>query len=239
MGRLAASFDKMAKSLEREKAETQTANLRTQKSLDGIKALHEIETAITSILDIRKILDVLLDKIDLVLPKAVTTIRLIDKETGELALAASRNIDEDYWLTDGHTGLRGLSREVFESRVPITVVNLQSNPETSNHRFVQRVGVVSYLGVPLIAKGEFLGLIAFYTKEEHIFEDAEKEYLVTLSGQLAIAIHNAQLYEELKRSASEVAAGPMKAVVRQSISCRSGQIETVWRTGKSTSPAGA
>jgi signal transduction histidine kinase len=48
--------------------------------------------------------------------------------------------------------------------------------------------------------------MAFYTKEEHVFDGEEKDFLVTLSGQLAIAIHNAQLYEETRYSASEIAA---------------------------------
>ena len=206
VGRLAASFDKMAENLELEKAEADTADIRTQESLARIKALHEIDVAITSTLDLGAILDVVLEKIDVVLPQAVTTIRLIDKESGEFAPVACRNIDEQYWRAGNHRQLHGLSKEVLENRLPVTVVNMQEDPGTQSHNFVQQFGLVSYLGVPLIAKGELLGLIAFYTKVEHVFEDEEKDFLVTLSGQLAIAIHNAQLYEETKRSASEIAA---------------------------------
>jgi signal transduction histidine kinase len=206
MGRLAASFDKMAENLEREKTDAETADLRTKKSLERIKALHEIDTAITSTLDLRAILGVLLDKIDLMLPNAVTTIRLIDKDTGEFAPVACRNIDEEYWRAGDHKTLHGLAKDVVESRLPVIVANIQRNAEAGVHRFVQQFGLVSYLGVPLIAKGELLGIIAFYTKEEHVFDSEEKDFLVTLSAQLAIAIHNAQLYEETKRSASEIAA---------------------------------
>jgi signal transduction histidine kinase len=206
VGRLAASFDKMAETLERQKAEAETANLRTQKSLQRIQALHEIDLAIASSLDLHDILEVLLDKIDLLLPNAVTTIMLIDRETGECAPVASRNIDEDYWRDGNPKRLHGLSTKVLRSRLPLTVVNMQKDPETSSDRFIQQFSLISYLGVPLIAKGDLLGLIGFYTKEEHSFDAEEKDFLVTLSGQLAIAIHNAQLYEETKHSASEIAA---------------------------------
>jgi signal transduction histidine kinase len=206
VGQLAASFDRMAESLEQEKAEAETADLRTRKSLQRINALHEIDVAITSTLDLRQILEVLLDKIDLVLPHAVTTIRLMDKETSDFAPVASRNIDQGYWRTGEHKQLHALGKQVIESRTPISVANLQTNPETSSHRFVQQFNLVSFLGVPLIAKGELLGVIAFYTKEEHLFDEQEKEFLVTLSGQVAMAIHNAQLYDQTKRSASEIAA---------------------------------
>jgi signal transduction histidine kinase/HAMP domain-containing protein len=206
VGRLAASFDKMAKSLELEKAEADTADLRTQKSLQRTKALHEIDVAITSTLDLRAILQVLLEKIDLVLPNAVTTIRLIDKETGELAPVACRNIDEALWRAGNPKHPHGLAKEVLENRLPVAIVNMHDNTHTESHHFAQQFGLVSYLGVPLIAKGDLLGIMAFYTRDEHVFDSEEKDFLVTLSGQLAIAIHNAQLYDETKRSASEIAA---------------------------------
>ena len=177
IGRLADSFDRMAESLELEKAESVTADLRIQKSLERVKALHEIDVAITSTLDLRAMLEVLLEKIDLVLPKAVTTIRLIDKESGELTPVACRNIDEDLWRAGNPRHLHGLAKEVLENRLPVTVVNMQENSLAESHHFAQQFGFVSYLGVPLIAKGELLGLIAFYTKEEHVFQDEEKSFL--------------------------------------------------------------
>jgi signal transduction histidine kinase/HAMP domain-containing protein len=206
MGRLAASFDKMAESLEREKADAEAADRRTQKSLDRIKALHEIDLAISSTLDLNAILKVLLDKIDGVLPNAVTTIRLTDRESGEFAPVACRNIDEAAWRAGDHRSLHGLAKQVLESRLPLTVVNMQENAETGNHRFVQQFGLISYLGIPLIAKADLLGIMAFYTREQHVFDPEEKDFLVTVAGQLAIAIHNAQLYEQTRQSASELAA---------------------------------
>jgi signal transduction histidine kinase len=206
VGRLAASFDKMAESLELRKAEAESAELRIQRSLERVKTLHEINVAITSTLDLRAILEVVLEKIDLVLPKAATTIRLIDKESGELAPVACKNVDEEPWRAGNHKQLQGLAKEVLENKTSVAIVNMQEHPATRGDRFIERFGLVSCLGIPLIAKGELLGLIAFYTRETHLFDDEEKDFLVTLSGQLAMAIHNAQLYEETKRSASEIAA---------------------------------
>jgi signal transduction histidine kinase len=188
------------------KAEADRANLRTQKSLERIKALHDIDVAITSTLDLGAILQVLMEKIDLVLPQAVTTIRLFDKETGELAPVACRNIDENLWRAGHSRKLRGLTKKVLETRLPVPIANIQKLASTEIQNRLAHFGLVSYLGVPLIAKDEILGIIAFYTKDEHEFENEEKDFLVTLSGQVAIAIHNARLYEETKHSASEIAA---------------------------------
>ncbi len=44
------------------------------------------------------------------------------------------------------------------------------------------------------------GFLTFFTKEEHDFSEEEIKFLSTLESQAAIAIHNSQLYEEMRRS---------------------------------------
>jgi len=58
--------------------------------------------------------------------------------------------------------------------------------------------------VPLVAKGETLGVLTFLSKEERDFGKEEIEFLSTLAGQAAIAINNSQLYEEISRSKREL-----------------------------------
>jgi signal transduction histidine kinase len=53
----------------------------------------------------------------------------------------------------------------------------------------------------LIAKGEAIGVLGLYTKEEHEFTKEEIEFLSTLAGQAAMAIHNAQLHEQTREQA--------------------------------------
>ena len=49
-----------------------------------------------------------------------------------------------------------------------------------------------------------MGLIAFYTKQRHSFSDDEIDFLTTLAGQAAIAIHNARLYAQIKKQIDEI-----------------------------------
>src|SRR5262249_53892424 len=69
--------------------------------------------------------------------------------------------------------------------------------------FFRRHGLVSYLGLPLIAKGEILGVLSFYTKQEHAFSGEEIEFLSTLADQAAVAIQNAGLHQEAERRRRE------------------------------------
>jgi signal transduction histidine kinase len=171
---------------------------KSENNIYQLRALREIDQAITSTLDLDKILNVLLEKIELVLPYAAATIRLINRETGRLEPVACRNLDPKEWKATQRSHGRGLANAVFEARTPTIVRNVQADPRVLDTEFYRRNQLVSYLGVPLIAEGEILGVLNFYTKENHEFSNEEVEFLSTLAGQAAVAIHHSQLYERTR-----------------------------------------
>jgi signal transduction histidine kinase len=170
-----------------------------------LHALRDIDDAITSTLDLRAVLNVLLDKIDLFLPYAVTTIRLLNGKTGELVPVACRNVDEEEWKA-ATAGRGGVERMLPDHRAPVIVHNAQSDHRSLASEFLRKNSLVSYLRVPLVAKDQLLGVLTFFTKEEHEFSPNEVEFLSTLAAQAAIAIHNSQLYAEMKSLADELSA---------------------------------
>ena len=178
--------------------ERNRAEKEIRQNLQRIHALHEIDIAITSTLDLRNILDVLLEKIDLFFDyTAASTVRLLDSSSGLLEPVACRNFD----LKDWKVIVSGLPNSLCEHTAVITISNIQSDPRTQNPEFFVEHGLFSYLGVPLIAKGEPLGILGMFTRQEHRFSDQEIDFLTTLAGQAAVAIHNSQLYQEIKKQA--------------------------------------
>jgi len=188
LGVLVETFDAMRKAVEAR--------------LDEIRALHGMGQAITSSLDLHTVLDVLMAKINLPVPHA-TTVRLFNKETGLLEPVACRNLDEKEWKTEGWRGGRGIPNLVFERKAARTIRNVQMDPSIQDSEFFRRHALISYLGIPLLVKDESLGVISFYTKEEHEFTNEEVEFLFTLAAQAAMAIHNARLYKETDRRRRE------------------------------------
>lgn len=176
-----------------------------QKGLQRLSALHEVDLAITSTLELRVILELLLEKIDLFLPyPAATTVRLFDRKSGALEPIVCHNLDEREWKSEEWRTGRGLGQAVVETKASLRVADVRTDPRTKDYDFFRKHGLVSYLGVPLIAKGEVLGVLGFYTEAARQFTDEEVDFLKTLGGQAAIAIHNAQLYEEIARQAVEL-----------------------------------
>jgi K+-sensing histidine kinase KdpD len=176
-----------------------------QKNLERLRVLHEIDMAITSTLDLASVLNLLLEKIDQVLPYPVAaTVRLVNRERRELEPVACHNLDETVWKSEEWRAGRGPANIVLETKAPLMIENIQEDPRILDREFFTRYGLVSHLGVPLIAKGETLGVLGFYAKEGCQLRAHEVEFLSTLAGQAAIAIHNSRLYEETKRQAIEL-----------------------------------
>ena len=94
--------------------------------------------------------------------------------------------------------------EILKTKRPVIIHDLQTDGQRKASEFFRRHGFVSYLGVPLIVKDDILGVLALYTKESHEFTSEETEFLMTLAGQAAIAIHNAQLDEEIGLAKKEL-----------------------------------
>jgi PAS domain S-box-containing protein len=185
---------------ERERAEEQIRHI-----LERLRALQEINAAITSTLNFRAVLDILLEKIDLSLPYAAATVRLFNGASGLLEPVACRNLDEEEWKSGQGSGGRGFAEIVFATKAPMAVRDVCSDGRAKDLDFFRRHGLVSYLGIPLIAKNEAFGVLSFYTKEERDFTDEEIRFLNTLASQTAITIYNFQLYEQTKKQAADLA----------------------------------
>jgi GAF domain-containing protein len=95
---------------------------------------------------------------------------------------------------------------VLESKRPVMVVDALKDSRTRYPEFFRQNGLVSYLGLPLIVEDKTLGDVSFFTKEKHRFDDEEVELLMSLATRAAVAIHNSQLYDAMKRKTSELAA---------------------------------
>jgi signal transduction histidine kinase/HAMP domain-containing protein len=194
--------------LVREVAERQRAEKKVLHQNRQLEVLYEIDSAISSTLDRQVLVDVLFGKIESLLPYAALTVRLLNDETNQLEPISARNIDIEEWAKglQSRTAItgQGFSQEVFQKKAPVIIENVQTDPRCRNQELFRKNGLVSYIGLPLITEGKALGVLGFYLKEQHSFPKEEVEFLSALAGQVAIGINNAQLYEKIKKQASEL-----------------------------------
>jgi len=178
---------------------------QTQRHLERIHALHDIDVAIAESLDLKKVLDVLLEKIEVFLPIPATySVKLFNSENGRMEPAACRNLDEAEWKSLLQRRSQHDSEPAFDGTAPRIIRNVQADMGNPEQPFFIQHSLVSYLGVPLTVKDGLLGVLGLYTHEEHDFTAEEIDFFMTLAGQAAIAINNSRLYEKSRKQTSEL-----------------------------------
>lgn len=188
----------MAKSLK-------SLEVEIEGDFDGGRGLHEIDKAITSELDPRRVLEVLLERTSHLVPSiAASTVRLLNEETGELEPVACHNLDEKEWKAATAEGNGVLGKILAEEDAVVMVRNVHEDPRTVAREFLRKHGLVGYLRVPLTAKGKTLGVLTFFTRQAQGFNEAEVQLLTTFGDQGAIAIENSLLYQQTKKQAIEL-----------------------------------
>ena len=203
---------RIALSVERELRDAQTRRERQvgaehlQRHRDLQTALIDASLAITSTLDLKTVLNFLLEKVDIVLPNSATTVRLYNRETGALEPITCRNIDENEWRAANRSSNRNSRRKVnrpaLHNGFPIRLDKAYS--DLGSVDIFRKYGFVSYLEVPLLAKDEMLGVLGFYAHKGHQFSQEEVEFLSMLATQAAIAIQKSQLYEQTRKQKAEL-----------------------------------
>jgi signal transduction histidine kinase len=189
LGRLAASFNAMAESLERRYLEIQT--------------LRDIDESMLSTLNLRCGLEMLLDRIATHLPYSAATVRVYDQQKKLLEPVAWRNIDIGR-LQAGQTDSTALPHLVFAREAPLSITDIELEATTDDRLLLVQQGYRSYLGIPLSAKDRLIGVLSFYTTKRHQFSSEETAFLMTIAGRASMAINNALLYEHTKQQAIDL-----------------------------------
>lgn len=169
------------------------------------QALHDISLALSSTLELDAVVDVLLEKSSLLLQHpAATTVTLINDETGQLEPLACRNLNEEAWKSEEWKAALELSKLAIDTGTPLVIDDIQTDPRIKDREFFRRNELISYLGIPLMAKVQ-VGVLDIYTKEERRFSEGEIGALSMMADQAATAIKNARTHSEVKKLADELA----------------------------------
>lgn len=186
-----------------EKAFAQAAKSakETDLALERIRALHEINVAVTSTLDLSATLNILAKKIANLLPYAAVQIWLMNNQTAVLERAACWNMDEVEWKRRKLSETPALVKEAMVSKSAVVAENIQTDPRILDPTFYRNQGFVSYIGAPLLVGGDVLGVLVCLTKEQRHFAAYDIQFLSVLASQAAVAVQNAQLYEKSRDQA--------------------------------------
>ncbi len=190
------------KFLSREKQQTDLKKL--YKTLHNVSILYNISQAMNFIDDLKRLLNVILDKALETIEAEKGSLMLYDFAENTLQVKvvyglADKKAEDD--INSGviecakiHSG-EGIAGAVFANKKSI-ISNLGQNDPRFKNMQNSKTKVSSLLCVPLIAKGEAIGVINISNKKDgRLFNKQDLEFMEALANQAAIAIDNAKLYE--------------------------------------------
>jgi HD-GYP domain-containing protein (c-di-GMP phosphodiesterase class II) len=173
----------------------------TQRRVERLKALRDIDVAITSSFDLRVTFNILLEEVASQLRVDAVDILVLNEHTHELDFLVGRGFRTNALhhthlrLGKGYAGTAALERRI------VHVADLQTDGNLlQQSRLLLDEGFVTYYGVPLIAKGQVQGVLEVFHRQMLRPDQEWMEFFETLGGQAAIAIDNAALFNSLQRT---------------------------------------
>jgi len=168
---------------------------RTTRQARTLLLLNEIARELTSILNLDQLLKRIAELLNRLIEYQMFSILLLD-ETGEkLQHRFSQRFEERLHLKHDIPMGRGVVGYAAQAQEAILVPDvakseryIEVNPETR-----------SELAVPLIYQKKVIGVLDLEHTRRGYFTEDHKRTLTTLAAQLAIAIENARLYEQIAR----------------------------------------
>jgi signal transduction histidine kinase len=180
----------------------QRAAEEIRRQRERLEVLHRVNVSVSSTNNTERILEAFLETALIHLPYAAAIVRLKNRATGTLETVAAQGF-ETKGITSASESWLFTDRVVEEQR-PLIVHNVFADARLQSLEFLENEGLVSFLGVPLIANNETIGCLIFLTRDEHEFGEEEIDFVSTLAGQVAIAIHHSQLYHQSQQQAEEL-----------------------------------
>jgi len=161
-----------------------------------LASIHNISVVVTSTLERDVVLNAAAGLLTALFDVDYCGIMLADEKTGEAFLVAETPVS-------GNLGIRMnlVNNPTFELLVidntTIAIEDVNEDPlDDASRRVLQRLGARSALLAPLVARERIIGCVWLNSYKHRVFNDEERDTCMTIAAQVAMAIKNADLYEE-------------------------------------------
>jgi len=164
--------------------------------------LQEIARVVGSTLDPQEVTHRLLDQLERLIPFDVAVIHLLRGERREIV--GGRGVDLEAmrrWLEKQPPVSRDpLLADVMQTRAPVIIADTRTDPRW------KRPGARSGMAVPLILGEEVIGFLLVDHRQPGMYTEETAALASAVAAQAAVAVQNARLYEEARRTAQQMQA---------------------------------
>ncbi|HEX9384848.1 MAG TPA: GAF domain-containing protein, partial [Anaerolineales bacterium] len=166
-----------------------------------IRALSTLASNTTNVDDLRAFYKLIHDQIRLVIGQYGFVIALYDQRTNSISIPYLYE-DNAFSSIDSFPLGEGLTSILIRTREPLMLVEDTEKRAIAMGAKITGKPALSWLGVPLLARGEAIGAIIIQDLErENSFDANDLRFMISVANQVSGAIHNVVLINESKKSA--------------------------------------
>lgn len=190
----------------RDISERKQAEAQIQRHIQHLTALRTIDTAITSSTDRRVTLNIILEQVVSQLHVDAAMLLLLEPHSQILEVAAGRGFTTGairqtrLRLNEDYPGRAARERRMLTVRHPD-----ETQPMSKRSALLESECFSTYYAVPLIAKGQVKGVLELFQHNAGTPDAEWLGFLEALAMQAAIAIDNANLFDDLQRANTDLA----------------------------------
>ncbi|GAB4410921.1 MAG: hypothetical protein Fur0044_04770 [Anaerolineae bacterium] len=198
-------------------------NNQLSRRIKELRAVSDLQQKISSVKPVKEQLQIIYDAAAAAMAELMDTrnmyIALYDEATKTiefpLAYDKGRRVPDEEkqvagmpWAARRLDGGKGLTEWMIRHKQPLLVAkDFETWLRTELEIEMLTEGVKCCLGAPLLLGDKVIGVIGLLNAEqEDVYDENQRDLLVTLAGQSAIAINNARQYELLDRRVKELDA---------------------------------
>jgi NtrC-family two-component system sensor histidine kinase KinB len=171
--------------------------------------LNTVSTAVSSTLDLDQVLQIVVTSIMPIIVCQKAALFLWDSPGGELRLAASQGLSDQFEQTSGWRDDAHFRRLRNQNAIIVPDINT-SGSSADEIELAVREGYRAFAEIALMTQQEMIGSLCVFYDQVHHFDLAERDLLTTFANQAATAIANARLYsrtdQALARRVEELSA---------------------------------
>ncbi|HRQ22565.1 MAG TPA: GAF domain-containing protein, partial [Anaerolineales bacterium] len=177
---------------------------KSEEQVRRLTTLREMDTAITSSLDLRITLNIITEYLTTKMGASAATILVFNPDSQML----------DYYAASGFQGMEltrssvnigeSLAGKILLTRRAIHIDETNTQTDIPLNDIHPGENFTSYYAIPLFSKGVTKGVLETYFSNAFVPSSDWVDFLQTLAGQATIAIDNSQLFESLQQTNQEI-----------------------------------
>ncbi len=176
---------------------------RLRRERDLLSATLEISKAMLSELDVEKTLEVIAEAVPKLAGAEACAVARVNPATGQVWYEPVVPLGDVTVRWRRHLRDVELTKRIIGTGEVFVLPDVDARIDEVDEN-LRQAGVKSFIAVPIPGEPQNLGVLYAYSTRQKTFGAHEQQVLQLLAGQAAIALENAQLYEETGRRAEEM-----------------------------------